>query len=146
MTTTKQDILDRAITDIQNQIMYAWKSVMKYEEQMRNISVYEENEDILLSLIANEKSKIETLSAVLDVLQPSKPHPSEIQEAKETLRRAGYHTDSLWHVEDITLRYECDSDDAYEILTHVLDTSIEDVFSRIHNEAVQQRELKEKEL
>lgn len=146
MTTAKQDVLDRAITDIQNQIMYAWKSVMKYEEQMRNISVYEENDDILLALIGNEKSKIETLTAVLNVLELPKPHHSEVREAKEVLRRAGYHTDSLWHVEDVTLRFECDSDDAYEILTHALDTSIEDVFSRIHNEAVHQRELKEKEL
>lgn len=145
MTTTKQDILDRAITDIQNQIMYAWKSVMKYEEQMRNISVYEENEDILLSLIANEKSKIETLSAVLDVLQPSKPHPSEIQEARETLRRAGYHTDSLWHVQDITDRYECDEDKAYEILTEVIDTNIDSIFDSIHHQAKYYHNLNEKE-
>ena len=144
MTTTKQDVLDRAITDIQNQIMYAWKSVMKYEEQMRNISVYEENEEILLTLIESEKSKIETLSAVLDVLQPSKPQPSEVRAAKDVLRRAGYHTDSLWHVEDVTLRFECDSDEAYEILTHALDASIEDVYGMISSVAVQERQLTEK--
>lgn len=144
MTTAKQDVLDRAITDIQNQIMYAWKSVMKYEEQMRNISVYEENEEVLLTLIESEKSKIETLSAVLDVLQPSKPHHSEVRAAKDILRRAGYHTDSLWHVEDVTLRFECDSDEAYEILTYALDASIEDVYGMISSVAVQERQLTEK--
>ena len=144
MTTTKQNVLDRAITDIQNQIMYAWKSVMKYEERMRNISVYEENEEVLLTLIESEKSKIETLSAVLDVLQPSKPRPSEVRAAKDVLRRAGYHTDSLWHVEDVTLRFECESDEAYEILTHILDASIEDVYGMISSVAVQERQLTEK--
>jgi hypothetical protein len=68
----------------------------------------------------------------------------EVHQAKEVLRKAGYHVDSLWHVEDVTLRYECDSDEAYEILTHALDTSIEEVFERIQKEAVHQRELKEK--
>lgn len=144
MTTTKQDILDRAITDIQNQIMFAWKSVMKYEEQMRNISVYEENEDILLSLIANEKSKIETLSAVLDVLQPSKPAAEDVEAAKETLRAAGYHTPSLWHLRDVTDKYECDEDTAWHILHEVIDKSIWRINESI-DEMAEEHELKSKE-
>jgi hypothetical protein len=68
----------------------------------------------------------------------------EINKAKEVLRKAGYHVDSLWHVQDITNRYECDADKAYEILTEVLDVSVEMVFSSIHDQAMF-NELKEKE-
>lgn len=144
MTTTKQDILDRAITDIQNQIMYAWKSVMNYEEKMRNISVYEENDDILLALISNEKSKIETLTAVLNVLEPPTPQTSEVEAAKETLRKAGYHTPSLWHLRDVTDKYECDEDTAWHILHEVIDKSIWRINEYI-DEMAQEHELKPKE-
>jgi hypothetical protein len=68
----------------------------------------------------------------------------EINKAKEVLRKAGYHVDSLWHVQDITDRYECDKDTAYEILTEVLEANIEMVFNSIHDQAMF-NELKEKE-
>jgi hypothetical protein len=68
----------------------------------------------------------------------------EITKAKEVLRAAGYHVDTLWHVQDITDRYECDADKAYEILTEVLDVSVEMVFDSIHGQAMF-NEIKEKE-
>lgn len=136
MTQSKQHVLDRAIIDIQNQIMFAWKTVMKYEEQMRNISAYEENEEVLLSLIASEKSKIETLTAVLNKLETPVVDTSETERAKDVLRQAGYHVDSLWHIQDVTDRYECDADQAYEVLTQALDKSVESVFEIINEEAM----------
>lgn len=142
--TTKEQVLDRAITDIQNQIMNAWKSVMKYEEQMRNISVHEENDDILLALISNEKSKIETLTAILNELTTPVPALPEIENAKEVLRAAGYHVPALWHLRDVTDKYECDEDTAWHILHEVIDKSIWRINESI-DEMAQEHELKSKE-
>ena len=140
---SKDQVLDRAINEIQVDIMNAWKSVMKYEEQMRNISMYEEDNDILLLLIEGQKSKIETLTTILDKLTPPVPEHEEIENAKNVLRSAGYHVESLWHVKDVTDRYECDEDTAYEILTNCIDRSIEGVFDDIMDDA-RFSELKEK--
>jgi hypothetical protein len=59
----------------------------------------------------------------------------EINKAKDVLRKAGYHVDSLWHVEDVTEIYVCDSDQAYEVLTQVLDRNVDTVFDAIQEEA-----------
>jgi hypothetical protein len=69
----------------------------------------------------------------------------EILIAKEVLRKAGYHIDSLWHVQDVTDRFECDQDKAYEILTEVLDASVDGVFDSIHHQAKYELNLNEKE-
>jgi len=142
--TSKEQILDKAIVDIQNQIMFAWKAVMMYEEQLRNSSVYEASDEILLTLIEAEKYKIETLTAVLNVLEPPAPETSEVEAAKSVLRKAGYHVDSLWHVQDVTNRYECGEEMAYEILTAVLNANIDTIFDLVHNQAKYENNLKEK--
>ena len=69
----------------------------------------------------------------------------EINKAKHILRRAGYHVDSLWHVQDITNRYECGEEQAYEILTDVLDASVDTIFDSVHRQATLENNLKEKE-
>jgi hypothetical protein len=69
----------------------------------------------------------------------------EITKAKEVLRQAGYHVDSLWHVQDITDRYECDENTAYEILTEVLDANVDTIFDSIHHQATFENNLNEKE-
>jgi hypothetical protein len=142
--TSKDQVLDRAINEIQVDIMNAWKSVMKYEEQMRNISMYEEDNDILLLLIEGQKSKIETLTAILDKLTPPVPELKEIEDAKAVLRSAGYHVDSLWHVKDVTNRFECDDEEAYELLSDSLEQNVERTFEIIAHQAIYERELKEK--
>jgi hypothetical protein len=144
MTTTKQSVLDKAITEIQNDIMNAWKSVMKYEEQLRNISMYESDEAILLLLIDNEKSKIETLTAILDKLEPPKSDADEILVAKNVLRNAGYQVDAMWHLRDVTNKYECDESTAEHILNEVLDRSFERINNDIDDMAINEHELKEK--
>jgi hypothetical protein len=144
MTTSKQSVLDKAINDIQNDIMNAWKTVMKYEEQMRNISMYESDEAILLLLIDNEKSKIETLSAILDKLEPPKPDADDVQAAIEVLRSNGYQVDAMWHIRDVIDKYECDENTAEYILNEVLDRSFERINNDIHDMAINEHELKEK--
>jgi hypothetical protein len=69
----------------------------------------------------------------------------EINQAKAVLRKAGYHVTCLWHVQDVTDRYECDEDTAYEILSEVLDANIETIFDSIHHQAKYYHNLKEKE-
>lgn len=44
----------------------------------------------------------------------------KIEQAKKTLRDAGYFTDNLWHIDDVKSRYECDNETALEILDNAL--------------------------
>lgn len=43
-----------------------------------------------------------------------------IELAKAVLRQAGYFVDNLWHVRDVASRYECEEDDAQEVLDGAL--------------------------
>lgn len=40
----------------------------------------------------------------------------KIEQAKETLRQAGYFVDALWHLDDVRKEFKCDDDTAWEIL------------------------------
>ena len=75
MTTIKQHPmlvnLEKAVNDIQSEIMLAWRAVMLYEEQLRNNNVYEASEEVLHQLISDEKFKIKILTQVLDKLFPT---------------------------------------------------------------------------
>jgi hypothetical protein len=44
----------------------------------------------------------------------------EIQKAKDLLESKGYFTYNLWQTEDVTNRYECEEDDAQEVLKGAL--------------------------
>jgi len=46
---------------------------------------------------------------------------TEINKAKEVLRKAGYFVDNLWHVDDVKLRFQVfDNEDAQDILNDAL--------------------------
>jgi hypothetical protein len=45
---------------------------------------------------------------------------NKIEEAKAILKQAGYYIDNLWHVDDVKSRFECDEDDAQEVLHSAL--------------------------
>jgi hypothetical protein len=46
---------------------------------------------------------------------------NEINDAKETLRKAGYFVDNLWHVDDVKSKYQVfDNEDAQDILNDAL--------------------------
>lgn len=45
----------------------------------------------------------------------------QIQEAKSLLRKAGYFTDNLWHVDDVKSKFEIfDNEDAQDVLNDAL--------------------------
>jgi hypothetical protein len=44
----------------------------------------------------------------------------EIQKAKDLLESKGYFTYNLWQTEDVKSRYECEEDDAQEVLERAL--------------------------
>jgi hypothetical protein len=39
-----------------------------------------------------------------------------VEEARKFLKEKGYYTDNLWCVDDVKTKFECDDDDAQEIL------------------------------
>jgi hypothetical protein len=58
---------------------------------------------------------------------------NEIEQAKKTLRDAGYFTDNLWHIDDVKQNYDCDNETALEILDNALtnDKTTEQIFNCI---------------
>jgi hypothetical protein len=44
----------------------------------------------------------------------------EVAKAKKMLTRAGYDTQSLWHIEDVKSRFTCPTKEAQAILSRVL--------------------------
>ncbi len=59
---------------------------------------------------------------------------NKIEQAKKTLRDAGYFTDNLWHVDDVKSRYECDNETAIDILDDALsnDATMEQIWFAIN--------------
>ena len=58
-----------------------------------------------------------------------------IREAKETLKRAGYHTDSIWHIDDVMSRHNVNSIQAYHLLTIALESVLPDTLNTINQTA-----------
>lgn len=44
----------------------------------------------------------------------------KIQMAIKTLRDEGYFVDNLWHIDDVTERFKCDSEEAQSVLYNSL--------------------------
>lgn len=45
---------------------------------------------------------------------------NKIEQAKQTLRDAGYQVANLWHIDDVKGNYECTDDEAMEVLEDAL--------------------------
>lgn len=62
---------------------------------------------------------------------------NKFDNAKKTLREAGYFTDNLWHIRDVMDRYKCDENTAQEILYDALTNEyiIEKIFAQIDDYA-----------
>ena len=57
--------------------------------------------------------------------------PSEIDSAiREHLKEEGYFVDNLWHTYDVSNRFECTNDEAYKVLSKVLESGY--IMSSIH--------------
>ena len=59
----------------------------------------------------------------------------EINNAKELLRKEGYYIDNLWRVWDVQERYNCEDNDAYEVLDKAVSSEYiqERIFELIDN-------------
>lgn len=55
---------------------------------------------------------------------------NEMDKARELLKDNGYQTYNLWHVDDVMSQYECDSDEAMDIIEQALTNEwvIEQIF------------------
>lgn len=42
------------------------------------------------------------------------------EQAKQVLREAGYYVDNLWHIDDVMGRFDCNEQEAQEVLNEVL--------------------------
>jgi len=60
---------DQVIEYAQNQIMFAWRSVMKYEKQLSNLDMEEQDASIIQTLIDSEKDKVEIYTLILENLE-----------------------------------------------------------------------------
>lgn len=49
-----------------------------------------------------------------------KERAKDVFYARELLKKHGYYTDNLWHVEDVTLVYSMSEDKAYDVLHRVM--------------------------
>ena len=58
---------------------------------------------------------------------------NKVEQAKKILKDAGYFVDNLWHIEDVTLKYNCDPDTAQGILGKALtnDATMEQIHMSI---------------
>lgn len=45
---------------------------------------------------------------------------TEIEQARAILKQHGYFVDNLWHIRDVTDRYDCNVEEAYRVLDIVL--------------------------
>jgi hypothetical protein len=57
---------EKVINYVQQQIMDNWRSVMKYEDQLRNIAFHTEEDHIIYDCIANAKERIEIYTLILN--------------------------------------------------------------------------------
>lgn len=69
-----------------------------------------------------------------------------IFKAKELLFKEGYYIGNLWHIDDVKNNYDCDDEDAYNILNQAVASEYvqEQIFGAI-DEIAFQYELKEKD-
>ena len=60
-------------------------------------------------------------------------HLNKIEEAKNTLKKAGYYTDKLWSVSDVKTKFQCTDIDAQKLLEKALnnDATMEQVWFSI---------------
>ena len=69
------------------------------------------------------------------------------EQLRNELAERGYQTQNLWHVDDVMQNYECETEDAMEILKDSLNNGwvVEQVFGVIDHYATETYNLKIKE-
>jgi hypothetical protein len=58
---------------------------------------------------------------------------TNIDEARQLLKKSGYFVDNLWHINDVKERYICTDEQAYEVLSNALTkgNTMEDIWLAI---------------
>lgn len=94
------------------------------------LSIYELHDD-------DTESLIETHEDLQRALESGNPIGIDVgflykhSDIQAYLKSKGYHTEALWHVNDVTERYDCDDDEAYEVLDQAISRTIPDVFAEL---------------
>jgi hypothetical protein len=70
-----------------------------------------------------------------EIFESYRDDQRKIKEAKKFLKSKGYYTDCMWQTIDVTDKYKCDKEDAYEILDLVLGSDCSDTFESIDIQA-----------
>ena len=70
-----------------------------------------------------------------EIFESYRDDQKKIKEAKRFLKSKGYYTDCMWQTIDVTDKYKCDKEDAYEILDLVLGSDCSDTFESIDIQA-----------
>jgi len=70
-----------------------------------------------------------------EIFESYRNDQKKIKEALKFLKSKGYYTDCMWQTIDVTDKYKCDDEDAYEILDLVLGTDCSDTFESIDIQA-----------
>lgn len=70
-----------------------------------------------------------------EIFESYRNDQEKIKEAKKFLKSKGYYTDCMWQTIDVTDKYKCDNEDAYEILDLVLGSDCSDTFESIDIQA-----------
>ena len=70
-----------------------------------------------------------------------------VEEAKAFLTENGYYTDNLWCVEDVQNNYDCDEDQAQEILDQALtnEATMEQIWFALNYHAEEEGLIKKEE-
>lgn len=69
LNTKHMQLIDKAIEHAQNQVMFAWKSVMGYEAQLNNLELNDQDTAIIRTLIEAEKERVEIYTLILENLE-----------------------------------------------------------------------------
>lgn len=86
---------------------------------------------------------------LVEKLKETKTDLKEVssQDLRNELELRGYQTDNIWHVDDVMQNYECETEDAMEVLKDSLNNGwvVEQVFGVIDQVATETYNLKIKE-
>ena len=117
---TKQDLVDRLIEQIKNDI--AQSDVTVLDEILMNC-----NTNVLVNSLPEEEwNDFKELTATNDV-----------DVAKETLKDKGFYVENLWSVYDVKDKFKCSDDEALEVIHRAMknDATMEQIWFAIKLEA-----------
>jgi hypothetical protein len=69
LNETDMKAKEKAILYLQSEIMLAYRGLMRYEDQLRNIVLYDEDDHIIQDCVDNFKERIEMFETILKHLE-----------------------------------------------------------------------------